>query len=112
MGLTVILNVNSELEARVREKASRHGQLIEEYLLSLAERDASAPDTVPDQSAKEAPSEDTLPWAEVIRRIETGYQPTPEEQQRSLRELLRGIHAGASLTDEDLGRGTIYEDRW
>ena len=58
-------------------------------------------------SVKEGPS-----WEEVIRRVRTGYQPTPEERAESLRELLKGIPTWVSLSDEDLRRENLYEDRW
>jgi hypothetical protein len=96
----------------VREKAARRGQAIEEYLLSLAQRDAAAADTIPDQPVEEENDEDTMPWTEVIRRIQTGYQPTPEERDRALQKFCEGLNIGAALTDEDLRRENMYEDRF
>jgi len=112
MSMTVTLHLPPELEARIMQNAARHSQPIEQYLLSLVERDATSADADAGRPIQEAPAEEEPTWAEVIRRIETGYVPTPEEQKRAFQQLLRGIHTGVSLTDEDLSRENLYEDRW
>jgi hypothetical protein len=51
--MTVILDISPDLETRLREKAARRGQVLSDYLLSLAEADSPP---LPDASADPAPA--------------------------------------------------------
>jgi hypothetical protein len=107
--MTIALRLTSELEAHVREIAARRGQAVEDYLLSLVERDAARsgvhPDGESEAAAKEIPG-----WEEIIHRVKTGYKAAPEEEERAFGELLQGIHTGVSLADDDLLRENLYAD--
>ena len=42
--MTLTVDLPDDLERRLRERASRHGRAVEEYVLGLIERDAAGPD--------------------------------------------------------------------
>ena len=43
--MTLTVDLPDDLERRLRERASRHGRSVEEYVLGLIERDAAGPDS-------------------------------------------------------------------
>jgi hypothetical protein len=64
--MSVILNLSPETEGRLREKAARSGQTLEEYLESLAREAAATPAALP-------PDE----WAAQLRAWVASHQSRP-----------------------------------
>ena len=108
--MTITLELPPGLGARLISGAARRRQSVEDYLLALVERDAEFVDAVHAESLIETATEGLSNWEEMIRRVQSGYQPLPEERLRAIAELLQGVHTGISLTDEELSRERLYDD--
>jgi len=112
--MTITLQLPPELAERLIADAARRRQSVEEYILALvartgqsdgdSESDGNCPPVEP--AAGKAPG-----WDEVIRRLETGYEPSGEERRRVILELIQSVHTGVSLSDDELSRETMYDDR-
>ncbi|MDQ3813470.1 MAG: hypothetical protein M3347_05910 [Armatimonadota bacterium] len=104
--MTLTIDISPEAEARLRAKASRHGQAAEEYVLGLLERDlADVPERTECDTTKPALAQQKPSPAEIEARL------------RAWHEFGKGVpdyraQAGLPpLSDEDISRETIYAER-
>jgi hypothetical protein len=93
--MTLTVHLPGDLERRLRERASRDGRAIEEYVLGLIEQDAAGPGTAPVVEAS---------------GLQAGQPPaiSDGEFERLLDELASGL--GLPHLPADLSRGDIYAD--
>ncbi|MCA1595611.1 MAG: hypothetical protein LC772_04195 [Chloroflexi bacterium] len=109
--MTITLNLPAHLSDRLIAEAARNGQSVEDYLLTLLDRDSGGTGSAELTLPEEKPDIDLSGWNEMIRRLQAGYEADPAERKRVFAELVKGVYTGVSQTDEELRREAIYDDQ-
>jgi hypothetical protein len=73
--MTVTVNLSSETERLLRQKAAQQGLALDTYLRQLAEREAQAIDGVPE--ADPSPQEPPADFDRLVDELSEGLPPLP-----------------------------------